>query len=64
MHRLPYFCFEKQSVDEVRNTMRALGLRYLVVGRQSPDRGMVKVEDLMPDKKQDPPEPHASQGGK
>lgn len=44
--------------------MRALGLRYLVVGRQSPDRGMVKVEDLMSDKKQDPPEPHASQGGK
>jgi hypothetical protein len=56
MQRQPSYCFENQSVDEVRKIMRELHLQYLVVlDEKMRVVGTVKMEDLDRGKKQDPP---------
>ena len=65
MQRQPRYCFEYQSVDEVRKIMREGGLSFLVVLDHNMKMvGIVTMEDLARHKKQDPPEPDASQGEK
>jgi CBS domain-containing protein len=65
MQRQPRYCFEYQSVDEVRKIMREGGLSFLVVLDHNMRMvGIVTMEDLARHKKQDTPEPDASQGGK
>ena len=63
MQRQPRYCFEYQSVDEVRKIMRERGLSFLVVLDHNMRMvGIVTMEDLARHKKEDPPEPDASQG--
>jgi CBS domain-containing protein len=65
MQRQPRYCFEYQSVDEVGKIMRERGLSFLVVLDHNRRMvGTVTMEDLARHKKQDPPEPDASQGRK
>jgi len=64
MQRQPYYCFENQSVDEVRKIMRELHLQYLVVLDENMRVvGTVKMENLKQGEKQEPPQPDAPQGG-
>jgi predicted transcriptional regulator len=65
MQRQPRYCFEYQSVDEVRKIMRERDVSFLVVLDHNMRMvGVVTIEDLARHEKQDPPEPDASQGGK
>ena len=64
MERQPYYCFENQSLDEVRKIMRELHLQYLVVLDENMRVvGTVKMENLNRGKKQEPPEPDSPQSG-
>ena len=64
MERQPYYCFENQSLDEVRKIMRELHLQYLVVLDENMRVvGTVTMENLNRGKKQDPSEPDSPQGG-
>jgi predicted transcriptional regulator len=65
MQKQPRYCFEHQSVDEVRKIMRERDVSFLVVLDHNMRMvGVVTIEDLARHEKQDPPEPDASQGGK
>src|SRR5262245_10842154 len=62
MQRQTHYCFEYQSVDEVRKIMRERGLSFLVVLDHNRRMvGIVTMDDLARDQKQDPPQPDASQ---
>ena len=64
MQRPPRYCFEYQSVDEVRKIMREGGFSSLVVLDHNMKMvGIVTMESLNRDKKQDPPDPDSPQGG-
>ena len=57
MQRQPRYCFEYQSVDEVRKIMREGGLSFLVVlDDNSRMVGIVTMEDLNRGKNQDSPQ--------
>ena len=57
MQRPPRYCFEYQSVDEVRKIMREGGLSFLVVlNHNSRMVGIVTMEDLNRGKNQDSPQ--------
>lgn len=57
MQRQPRYCFEYQSVDEVRKIMREGGLSFLVVlDHNSRMVGIVTMEDLNRGKNQDSPQ--------
>ncbi len=63
MHRQPYYCFENQSMDEALELMRELHVPKLVVlDERMRVVGMVKMEDLIRAKKQDPPPPDLPPG--
>ena len=64
MERQPYYCYENQSLDEVRKIMRELHLQYLVVLDENMRVvGRVTMENSTEGKKQEPPEPDSPQGG-
>lgn len=64
MQREPRYCFEYQSVDEVRKIMRERGFSFLVVLDHNMRMvGIVTMENLNRGKKQDPPAPEPRQGG-
>ena len=57
MQRQPRYCFEYQSVDEVRKIMREGGLSFLVVLDHNMKMvGIVTMEDLNRGKNQDSPQ--------